>query len=225
MMKMFAWNLITLDAAKILCNLTERNLIRRDGNYRVNFMHDLSGKNIFDCNVILSEESFADNALFFQLRKVLPKNAAHEDAENLLRTTIIFVDFKKVFAHDLFAENLTGMTPSKNDLLSDKGLIFRLKQLFEDGLLLSFDGKEYKHFVPFDKSSSMARHCQMTFLDAQVKAALDRRLMLDMDFVGTRLELSKFYAYRGLYLSAAFRPEINPTEFLLNEETVIVLPD
>lgn len=213
------WNLITLDAAKILCNLTERNLIQRNGNFRVNFRYDLSDKNGFGREIILSEDSFIDNALFFQLRKVL------EPAQEM-RSAIVFVDFKKIFENDLSMASLDETTPSKADLLSDSGLIYRLKQLFEDGLSLSFDGKEFKHFIPFDKSNSMARNCQITFLDEKIKDALDKRLMLGMDFLGTPLELSKFYSYRGLYLSAAFRIDFDPKKiFSLNEETVIVLPD
>ena len=99
-----------------------------------------------------------------------------------------------------------------------------MQLLFKDGLHLSFDGKNFKQFVPFDKSSSMSRNCQITFVDSQIKNVLDKHLMPDMNFLGKRIALSKFYAYRGLYLSSAYRIEI-AQEFSLNEETVVVLED
>lgn len=195
-----------------------------DGNYEIDFRYDFSDKTA-GRNVISSEEAFADNALFFQLSKVLLNSADERVDKNLLRSSIVFVNFKEVFEkNDLKLNLLTDTTPSKDTLLADDGLIYRLAQIFRDGLNLSFDGKNFKHFVPFDKSSSMARSCQITFVDEKIKAALDKRLMLDMKFLGIRLELSKFYAYRGLYLSAAFRLD-TPNHFALNEETVVILPD
>ena len=221
LMSSITWSLVTLDASKILQNLNKNFLIQQDGNYKIDFRYDLFNKNSFARDIILSEELFTDNALFFQLRKVLSEGS--NLAEDM-RSSLVFVDFKDVFKNDLSMARFIDTTPSKTDLLADDGLIFWLKQLFDDGLLLSFDGKIYRRFVPFDKSSSMARSCQITFINAAIKDALDRRLMLDMNFLGKSLALSKFFAYRGLYLSNAFR--IDPQKnFPLNEETVIVLPD
>ena len=59
-----AWNLIKLDGNKILCNLTERDIIQENGNYKVEFKYDLSGKNPIGRDIISSEDTFADNALF-----------------------------------------------------------------------------------------------------------------------------------------------------------------
>ena len=222
-MSSITWSLVTLDATKILRNLSKKSLIQRNGNYRIDFRYDLFDKNSFSRDIILSEDYFADNALFFQLRKIFPEGS---DSAEGMRSSIVFVDFKEVFKKDLSMEDLVGMTPSAADLLSDDGLVYRLKQLFEDGLWLNFDGKAYKRFVPFDKSSSMARNCQITFIDSEIKDVLDRRLMLDMNFLGKSLALSKFYAYRGLYLSNAFRIDLDPQKnFSLNEESVIVLHD
>ena len=216
MTKLF-WNLITLDATKILCNLTERNIFQENGNYKIRFKYDLSGKNPLDRDIIFSEDTFADNALFFQLRKIMP--------ENSMREYLVFIDFKEIFSKNNFSlSDLKDTTPAKSELLTEKGLIFRLKFLFEDGIFLSFDGENFNKFVPFDKSNSMARNCQITFIDSKIKAVTDKRLMLDMNFWGKKLELSKFYSYRGLYLSEAFRIDANKN-FPLNEETVIILED
>ena len=226
-----AWNLIKLDATKILCNPTERDIMKQDnGNYKVAFKYDLSGKNPIGRDIISSEDTFPDNALFFQLRKILTADLKLEIDENFMRSSIIFVDFKDIFSNK-FEEVWSSVewsvnTPAKDNLLKKEALPYRMQLLFKDGLFLSFDGKNFKRFVPFDKSSSMSRSCQITFIDLQIKDALDKRLMLDMDFSKIPLELSKFYAYRGLYLSAGYRIETLPKKnFSLNEETVIVIPD
>lgn len=220
-----AWNFIKLDATKILCNLTGRDIIRSDdGNYKVVFKYDLSGENPISRDIILSEDVFADNALFFQLRKILTADSKVEVDENFLRSSLVFVDMKKIFDKDWSSVKLPTKTPSKDKILTDDALPKRMEWLFEDGLNLSFDGKNFKRFVPFDKSSSMAKDCQITFVDSQIKNALDKRLMLDINFGAISLVLSKFYAYRGLYLSAGYRVESSP-KFFLNEETVVVLKD
>lgn len=223
-----AWNLIKLDGTKILCNLTERDIIQENGNYKVEFNFDLSDKNPMGRDIVSSEDTFADSALFFQLHKILEADSKLEVDKNFMRSMLIFVDFKEIFSNKFenvwSSVKLPANIPAKCDLLKKESLPYRMQLLFEDGLNLSFDGKIFKRFVPFDKSSSMARNCQITFIDSQVKNALDKRLMLDMNFIGKCFVLSKFYAYRGLYLSAASRIETD-LNFPLNEETVIVLDD
>ena len=53
------------------------------------------------------------------------------------------------------------------------------------------------------------------------KTILDKRLNLGIDFHGIPVTMSKFYAYRGLYLSTSMRIE----GLDLNEKTVVVIPD
>ena len=227
-MSIMTWNLIKLDAKKILCNLTERNFKQDEyGNYKVEFTYDLSDKNPMGRDIISSEDTFADNALFFQLRKISKTDSNLEIDQSFMRSTLIFIDFKDVFSeYEKIWSSVEWPlnTPAKANFLKEEALPYRMQLLFKDGLFLSFDGENLKNFVPFDKSSSMARNCQITFIDSQIKKTLDRRLMLDMDFIGKELVLSKFYAYRGLYLSSAARIKID-SKFPLNEETVIVLKD
>lgn len=228
-MSTIAWNLIKLDAKKFLCNLTQRDVKQDEsGNYKVEFKYDLSNKNPMGRDIISSEDTFSDNALFFQLRKILKVDSKLEVDQSLMHSTLIFIDFKDVFSNE-YGKVWSSVqwplnTPAKNDLLKEEALPYRMQILFKDGLFLSFDGENFKNFVPFDKSSSMARDCQITFIDSQIKKTLDKRLMLDMNFIGKELVLSKFYAYRGLYLSSASRIKID-SKFPLNEETVIVLKD
>ena len=213
-----ALTFLTLDASKILFDRNESSVFRHGGNYKIRFQYDLSDRETSETDIILSEDSFTDNALFFQLRKVLP-------IEIELRSSLVFVDFKEIFYDETSSfTDLTQNIPAKSELFADGALGYRIRLLFEDGLFLSFDGKNFQRFVPFDKSSSMARNCQITFIDSQFKCALEKRLMLDMDFTGMQLPLSKFYTYRGLYLSNGFRIDFGKI-LSLNEETVIVLPD
>ena len=228
-MSAIAWNLIKLDATQILCSLTKHDVKQDEsGNYKVEFNYDLSDKNPIGCDIISSEDTFADNALFFQLRKILETDSKFEIDQGVMRSTLIFIDFKGIFSN-YYGKIWSSVewplnTPAKEDLLKEEALPYRMQLLFKDGLFLSFDGEHFKNFIPFDKSNSMARSCQITFIDSQVKEILDKRLMLDMDFIGKKLVLSKFYAYRGLYLSSASRIEL-ASNFSLNEETVIVLKD
>lgn len=103
-------------------------------------------------------------------------------------------------------------------------LNYCLSQLFENGIQIRFDETTVKTFLPYDKSQSMSRQGKMSFLDADLIEALDKRLLLDLDFAHTiKASPSKFYAYKGLSLSSGFC--ISEHKLPLNEETVIVLPD
>lgn len=109
---------------------------------------------------------------FFQLRKILTTDSKLEVDQSFMRSTLIFVDFKEVFSK--YGKVWSSVewplnTPAKNDILKKEALPYRMQLLFKDGLFLNFDGKNFKNFVPFDKSSSMARNCQIIFIDSQIK--------------------------------------------------------
>ncbi len=108
----------------------------------------------------------------------------------------------------------------KNDSITDTETI---RLMFQNGIQIKFtaDGEE-KTFVPFDKSQSMARNSKITFIDESLQADINRRLLLGHDKIGP-FSPSKFYAYKGLYLSSGQR--ITDKELVLNEETVIVIPN
>ncbi len=62
-----------------------------------------------------------------------------------------------------------------------------------------------RHFVAYDKSQSMARDSQICFIDQELRQALEERLWLGIEFDQIDMNLSKFYAYKGLYMSSARR--------------------
>lgn len=96
-----------------------------------------------------------------------------------------------------------------------------LRFIFALGIKVKFtSGEKERTFIPFDKSQSMARNSRITFIDETLQVDVNRRLLLGMDKVGP-FSPSKFYAYKGLYLSSGQRIANNTLE--LNEETVIVI--
>ena len=214
-----------LDAAEMLAACKADDVVKNsDGNFKLIFRYDLSGKDSTGRKIILCEEDCPGNALFWQILNVLPPS--DEPAAEKLRASLVFVDFSKVFQKNFSPAEKT--TPSKEDFLHDARTGVAALFDFSDGLKLSFDGVAYKTFVPFDKSSNMARSSVISFVDRELKDVLDRRLMLDMDFSEVPVVLSKYYAYRGLYLSSARRIDsFGETDdaLLLNQESVIVVED
>ena len=157
--------------------------------------------------VVSGESLHAENAFCYQLLMHL----SGEDADLFERLR----QDRNALTNELLYLNFSATLSSANPLTADGA-----RQLLEEGLSLRLaPNAEPVHFVPFDKSGSMSRTNRICFLRAEHKAAMDKRLMLDM--AGFTVNLSKMYAYRGLYLSDAVRV----SGLDLNEDTVIVLPD
>lgn len=87
--------------------------------------------------------------------------------------------------------------------------------------------KVTRHFVAYDKSQSMARSSQICFIDQELRQALEERLWLGIEFSQVDMNLSKFYAYKGLYMSSARR--ISRSRIGFDEknfaEKIVVLED
>ncbi len=90
---MSGYNLITLDAGKILDNFTVEQL--KNNNYCAKFAYDLSDKISIRREIISSVDRYDNNALFYQIRQVVGNTDTEE--ENALQQVIVFVDFWKVF--------------------------------------------------------------------------------------------------------------------------------
>ena len=214
------YHLHTLDAKKIL-NDGYQVLTEANGNYTVEFRCNFAEGEIAR-EMIRSTDSFGSNALFYQMEMVLGISGVDEAR---LQHHLLFLDFLDTFNKGVhFLEMDVSKSLGEAELKGDAGLPFRIANLFSKGLWITFDGKDWIHFVPFDKSNSMARHSRISFVDDSVKEKLDRRLLLDIDFSRINLIPSKYYAYRGLYMSTAYRIEEDES-FCLDQETVIVLPD
>lgn len=219
---MSGYNLMTLNAEKILDNFTVEQLENK--NYRAKFEYDLSDESSIRREIISSADRYDDNALFYQIRQVIGNTDAEE--ENSLQQVIIFVDFEKVFESQKdFNTSKDYRSLKQEDFNANP--VYRLKWIFDKdngGITLTFDGKNFKTFVPFDKSQSMSRACKISFIDKAFKAEINNRLLLGIDFSKISVVASKYYAYRGLYLSSGYRIE-QAENFKFNAETVIVVND
>ena len=156
------------------------------------------------------------NALFYQ---IIAANDLDESDEDCLMRQIVNVNFKSISNHrqfNKFEEKLRNIFDGKDGI---------------KGIVLDFKNEQIR-FVPFDKSGSMTRECRITFIREDIKDKVDSRLLLDFPFNKMKIEPSKYFAYRGLYLSDAKRIEDHQItddgeerSMPLNEKTVVVVDD
>ena len=219
---MNGYNLITLNASKILDNFTVVQLENR--NYKAEFHYDLSDNSSIKREIILSTDKYDNNALFYQIEQTI--NRVSDKNDDILRQVIIFVDFDEVFKKIKNFETSKKYNSLKKEDFNTNP-VYRLRWIFDannGGITLTFNGNVTKTFVPFDKSASMSRNCKISFIDKEIKPLIDDRLLLGINFSEINVIASKYYAYRGLYLSSGYRIEQNE-RFTLNHETVIVIDD
>lgn len=224
------YQIITLDGARILNrrSVAIAKKEKADNNFHLDI--DLSGPSMRS-SFVKSVDLQNDCALFFQIKKVLenhkkiiwnnsidnnPENSdiladylssRFPDGQEALKEWLVFVDFS-----ELFSKTEDGLT-------NENKAAFR--EILEKGISISFDGFEIRHFTVFDKSSGMSKKCVISFIDSQLFNEVDRRVRLDINFGEINVIPSKYYAYRGLYMSDGIRIECPG----LNESSVIVLPD
>lgn len=197
-------------------------------------------------------------------KEIIEELVSHSD---FLKYYIFFVDCNKVFryskgiADKVFESNSkTGrlQTVAKNKFESAPsvkkfGYLFETGEFtsadnnvsgsFEEGLYISFNDDDMHLFQMFDKSNSMARNSKISCIRKDVKKELEDRLLLGYreEFDKISVIQSKFYAYRGLYLTNSYR--IDPEEdfrapeeasaeeadtgakWELNEKTVVIIRD
>ena len=190
----------------------------------------------YTVRILKGIEKHSDNAMFFQIRKSIESldhlnNIAEEWNEYSLLETMIYLDFSGVFPIERFCVRKYGK--NKYDSAQKEDAQRRIQNFFEEGFKILFPGKnEPTHFVPFEKSTSMARKGEMFFIDQRIYAEAEKRLRLGLSYTrqgrdkkeAPNVCASKLYAYTALYLSDAKRIEENE-RFILNEETVIIIPD
>ena len=191
--------------------------------------------------VIKSVGSRYDNAMFCQVRQCLQalketagySSTVSDGDEDSLKSVLIYIDFSEVFPAENFSR-LKFHWSGKQELTDEEEAERRLQIKECENIVEVFfkTGFEIRYpeqvgnirYVPFEKSASMARASSMLFIDERLYKAMEKRLRLGFDFSAAKVSASKLYAYTGLYLSDGKR--IRETrDFVLNEETVIVLSD
>ena len=155
----------------------------------------------YDRAMILKDESkFAECALFYQIKKAAKDNGDRRSGREILTKSLVYLEFENGVAdHEIEA-----------------------KELLSQGFELKFKGdKAYTRFCPFDKSASMSRNNTISFIDEKLFDDVDKALDCGIDRSRVKLIPSKYYAYRGLYMTDGIAVE--PDRLELNEKTVIVL--
>ncbi|MBR0457313.1 MAG: hypothetical protein IJJ01_11675 [Firmicutes bacterium] len=149
--------------------------------------------------IVESVKTYSESALFYQIREA-ERSAGGSDSPDAVTSRLVYLHFEN------------GV----------EGVEEETKELLEKGVKLRFKGdKDYHTFIPFDKSASMARENVISFISEDVFDAVNESLNLGIDWCKLEIEASKYYAYRGLYMTDGVEIPLSSME--LNEETVIVL--
>ena len=217
-MTMQTYNLMTLSAQEMI-RFFDVVTDAQSRNNTIKYSYDLSDKLVRN-TIVQSTDMYDECALTFQINDEL-------GGIGDLSRVLLYVDFNNIFSakgQQKKSNEVVEKTNYKKDELYSLSVDKKVRIMFSDGISIKFEDGSVATFVPFDKSASMARDCRITFIDSSLKEKLDKRLMLDVEFGDVQTNLSKLYAYRGLYLTAARRLELDP-EFRMDSETVIVIPD
>lgn len=178
-------------------------------------------------------------------------NNDEEIQEQMLMDSIFILDFTEVFAKRINREiikekkeNKKGVNTKKMEALFQNGFTveFVEKKHSDDMVDNSSENpgvnlaetkvrKFTKTYVPFESSASMTRACTISFIDKAIKEEISERLMLGMDLTlgksdpnsFIKVKPHKYFAYRGLCMTSG--TPVRTDNFILNEQSVIVLPD
>ena len=154
----------------------------------------------------LVERTLQDDCpIFYQAMLVLGKNPDNEIISDELGDIFVYIDFSGIF--DRKAEGRVL------DYQNIAEYMFR-----PEGITLNF-GKEDKRYIAFERSASMSRANQLSFVREDVYKALRERMMLGLN-IG-KCQLSKLYAYNALLFTSGKRYKDSDT--ILNDKRIIVI--
>lgn len=215
---------MTLNAQQFL---KKYDIIQDDGgNNKIHYSFDYTDSR--DYHYYISDiDTLKNNALLYQLSKVISGKSYNYD-EASINTALVFVDFNMLFSTKtgLGSSISSKNSYTKEELLPTSKTIndnYRLQTMFRDGFQIKYSKTNIITYVPFERSQSMAKNCKTSFIAKELYDEINSRLHLDIPFYHKKLVLSKFFAYKGLYLSSANRVENK--DLILNEETVVIIKD
>lgn len=168
--------------------------------------------------VVKAENELEECPMLHQFLEVLKEELGDKfdgTDEYLLHDKFLIMDFEDIFMP--IDENASDAVRKWRE-----GLQANVKDIMENGLKIQFDDHAV-HMMPFDKSGNMSRNGRISFVNKEYVKRLNERLNLGIDFSKIPVILSKYYAYRGLYLSTSQRVDIE--EFKLTPETVVIVND
>lgn len=160
------------------------------------------------CQVLNQTSEFEECPLYHQFlySEQLQKDKIKDtNKADWLLDKLVIVDFGNVFS---------GQKES---------VLEKAKDLMGNGLDIQFTKDHRVHMLPFDKSGNMSRTSRITFINEAYYKEMNQRLNLGMDFSDMKVVLSKYYAYRGLYLSTSRR--VTSKKVVLTEETLVIIKD
>jgi hypothetical protein len=202
----------TIDAKALFKYFPKR---KEDEVYSIHFIH----KSL--CRfVIRQEEEMESCPVFHQFYKEM-ENRWDGDApfgitDTALTDKFIIMDFDDIF---MPCDDSTGESVKRHKEVVEECA----RDIIENGFDLYNEQSKKIHMVAFDKSGNMSRKSRISFIDETYFEAMNERLNLGMDFSKIEVLESKYYAYRGLYLSSSKR--IEHKRFEITPETLIVLQD
>ena len=169
--------------------------------------------------VIKQEEDMEECPVFYQFYKEIErrygKNEKFEITSTTLLNKMLVMDFDNIFM--FFDESASDSVKGYRESLQESA-----KDIIENGFdIYAEESDTPVHMVAFDKSGNMSRKSRISFIDENYYDALNERLNLGMDFSGIEIQESKYYAYRGLYLSSSKR--IEHEDFDITPETLVVV--
>ncbi len=161
---------------------------------------------------IIVSETFKNESSDNKTDKYIPDITVSDD---YLLDKLMIVDFSNVFFRITDSDKAISI---KQKIRQD-----RARDLIENGFDVRFSDDHKAHMVPFDKSGNMSRQSRISFINEKYVDELNRRLNLDMDFSDIKVVLSKYYAYRGLYLTSSKR--VYHQDLTITPETLVILKD
>ena len=155
----------------------------------------------------LVEDTLQDDCpIFYQAMLTLSEDPNKaESVSDKLRDVFVYVDFSGIFDRKVAGRVLDYQKISE--------YMFR-----PEGITLNF-GKEDKRYIAFERSASMSRANQLSFVREDVYEALRERMMLGMN-IG-KCQLSKLYAYNALLFTSGKR--YIDSDAILNDKKIIVI--
>ena len=155
----------------------------------------------------LVEDTLQDDCpIFYQAMLTLGEDPDKAElVSDKLRDVFVYIDFSGIFDRKAAGRVL--------DYQKIAEYMFR-----PEGITLNF-GKEDKRYIAFERSASMSRANQLSFVREDVYEALRERMMLGLN-IG-KCQLSKLYAYNALLFTSGKRCKDSDT--ILNDKRIIVI--
>ena len=167
---------------------------QKSGSITHDYTYKLNKAQTDKCKIYTATHEQDDNALFYQIMCQLHgedfKTPTNKKLITDLADIICIVDFEGIFDRNASFEKCADRQEKAKSMFYPQGL----------GLDL---GGGYHYYYPFERSASMSRKCQLTFIRDDFYFPVRKRIMMDMEL--RSCQLSKLYAYNGLMLSSGTR--------------------